>query len=165
LKFHRERDIKLYKKQRNKVNNMKKIAKENFENNLDHILLENSLFRIVIIFVGIHSCAIFRKHFVNFSHISSTSFKWSSFSFQLISFNFKTVLKFHRERDIKLYKKQRNKVNNMKKIAKENFENNLDHILLENSSNPKTYWKIFYIKVWKRHVLLLQLRYKTKVFI
>jgi hypothetical protein len=41
----------------------------------------------------------------------------------------KTVLKFHRERDIKLYKKQRNKVNNMKKIAKENFENNLDHIL------------------------------------
>jgi hypothetical protein len=54
----------------------------------------------------------------------------------------KTVLKFHRERDIKLYKKQRNKVNNMKKIAKENFENILDHILLENSSNPKTYWKI-----------------------
>ena len=30
----------------------------------------------------------------------------------------------------------------MKKIAKENFENNLDHIFLENSSNPKTYWKI-----------------------
>jgi hypothetical protein len=30
----------------------------------------------------------------------------------------------------------------MKKIAKENFENNLDHILLKNSSNPKTYWKI-----------------------
>ena len=30
----------------------------------------------------------------------------------------------------------------MKKIAKENFENNLDYILLENSSNPKTYWKI-----------------------
>ena len=30
----------------------------------------------------------------------------------------------------------------MNKIAKENFENNLDHILLENSSNPKTYWKI-----------------------
>jgi hypothetical protein len=48
-------------------------------------------------------------------------------------------LKFHRKRDIKLYKKQRNKVNNMKKIAKENFENDLDHILLENSSNPKTY--------------------------
>jgi hypothetical protein len=37
---------------------------------------------------------------------------------------------------------KKNKVNNIKKIAKENFENNLDHILLENSSNPKTYWKI-----------------------
>jgi hypothetical protein len=54
----------------------------------------------------------------------------------------KNALKLHRERDIKLYKKQRNKVNNMNKIAKENFENNLDYILLENSSNPKTYWKI-----------------------
>ena len=30
----------------------------------------------------------------------------------------------------------------MNKIAKENLENNLDHILLENSSNPKTFWKI-----------------------
>ena len=29
----------------------------------------------------------------------------------------------------------------MNKIAKENFENKLDNILLENSSNPKTYWK------------------------
>ena len=47
-----------------------------------------SLFRIVTIFDGIHSFAIFRKQFVYFSHISSTSFKWSSFSFQLISFNF-----------------------------------------------------------------------------
>ena len=36
-------------------------------------------------------------------------------------------------------KKQRNKLNNMNKIAKENLENNLDHNLLENSSNPKTY--------------------------
>jgi hypothetical protein len=54
----------------------------------------------------------------------------------------KNVLKFHRERDIKLYTKQGNKVNNMSKIAKENFENNLDYILFENSSNPKTYWKI-----------------------
>jgi hypothetical protein len=128
LKYHRERDIKLYIKQRNKVNNMNKIANEHFENNLDYILLENSSnpktywkimkmliksnkgsncipplrnsindenfddivygVRIVIIFVGIHSCVIFRKHFVNFSHISSMSFKWSSFSFQLISFNF-----------------------------------------------------------------------------
>ena len=47
-----------------------------------------SLFHIVTIFVRIHSFAIFRKHFVNFSHISSTSFKWSSFSLQLILFNF-----------------------------------------------------------------------------
>lgn len=52
------------------------------------------------------------------------------------------VLKFNRDVDIQMYKKQRNKVNNLKKIAKENFENNLDNILLENSSNPKTYWKI-----------------------
>jgi hypothetical protein len=43
LKFHREKDIKLYKKQRNKVNNMNKIAKENFENNLHHILLEKHI--------------------------------------------------------------------------------------------------------------------------
>jgi hypothetical protein len=28
-------------------------------------------------------------------------------------------------------KKQRNKANNMNKIAKENFENNIDHILLD----------------------------------
>jgi hypothetical protein len=39
-------------------------------------------------------------------------------------------------------KKQRNKVNNMNKIGEENFENNLECILLENSSNPKTYCKI-----------------------
>jgi hypothetical protein len=30
----------------------------------------------------------------------------------------------------------------MKKKAKENFESNLDKILLDNSTNPKTYWKI-----------------------
>jgi hypothetical protein len=30
----------------------------------------------------------------------------------------------------------------MNKIAEENFQNNLDYILLENSSNPKTYCKI-----------------------
>ena len=33
--------------------------------------------------------------------------------------------------------KKRNKVNNMKKIAKEEYENNLDNFLLNNSSNPK----------------------------
>jgi hypothetical protein len=54
----------------------------------------------------------------------------------------KNVLKFGRESDILEYKKQRNKVNNMKKKAKEHFESNLDNILLDNSTNPKTYWKI-----------------------
>ena len=45
-----------------------------------------------------------------------------------------------RLRDILKYKKkQRNKVNNMKKKAKENFESNLDNIILDNSTNPKTY--------------------------
>jgi hypothetical protein len=34
------------------------------------------------------------------------------------------------------------RVNNLKKIAKEHFEQNLDNIILENISNPKTYWKI-----------------------
>ena len=47
-----------------------------------------------------------------------------------------------KESDILKYKKQRNKVNNMKKKAKENFESNLDNILLDNSTNPKAYWKI-----------------------
>jgi hypothetical protein len=51
----------------------------------------------------------------------------------------KNILKFHRERDIKLYEKQRNKINKMSKTAKENFDNNLDYILLENSSNPKVF--------------------------
>ena len=30
----------------------------------------------------------------------------------------------------------------MKKIAKEQFESNLDNFILENAGNPKTYWKI-----------------------
>ena len=54
----------------------------------------------------------------------------------------KNVFKFGRESDTLKYKKQRNKVNNMKKKAKENFESKLDNILLDNSTNPKTYWKI-----------------------
>jgi hypothetical protein len=33
-------------------------------------------------------------------------------------------------------------LNNLKKIAKENFEINLDNINLENASNNKIYWKI-----------------------
>jgi hypothetical protein len=33
----------------------------------------------------------------------------------------------------------------MKKKAKENFESNLDNILLDNSTNPKTYWINSYV--------------------
>ena len=40
------------------------------------------------------------------------------------------------------YKQQRNKVNNLKRNAKEHFENNLDTIILENVSNSKEYWKL-----------------------
>ena len=54
----------------------------------------------------------------------------------------KTVKKYSKQSDIDKYKKQRNRVNNLKKIAKEHFEQNLDNIILENISNPKTYWKI-----------------------
>ena len=39
----------------------------------------------------------------------------------------KKLLKSQNENNIIKYKKQRNKVNNMKKIAKEKFENNLDN--------------------------------------
>jgi hypothetical protein len=53
----------------------------------------------------------------------------------------KNVLKFGRESDTLKYKKW-NKINNMKNKAKENFESNLDNIFLDNSTNPKTYWKI-----------------------
>jgi hypothetical protein len=52
------------------------------------------------------------------------------------------VLKSKRESSILRYKQQRNKVNNLKKNAKENFEKNLDNIILENESNSKEYWKI-----------------------
>ena len=59
----------------------------------------------------------------------------------------KNVIKFGRESDTLKYKKQRNKVNNMKKKAKENFESNLDNILFDNSTNPKIYWKIMKILI------------------
>ena len=49
----------------------------------------------------------------------------------------KNIVKFGREIDTLKYKKQRNKVNNMKKKAKENFESKLDNILLDNSTNRK----------------------------
>jgi hypothetical protein len=47
-----------------------------------------------------------------------------------------------KQSDIDKYKKQRKKVNNFKKTATEHFEQNLDTLILENISNPKTYWKI-----------------------
>lgn len=41
------------------------------------------------------------------------------------------------------YKKMRNKVNNLKKHAKERFYNNIENSLIESSStNPKQYWKL-----------------------
>jgi hypothetical protein len=40
LTNHRNSDICKYKKQRNRVNNLKKIAKENFETNLDNFFLK-----------------------------------------------------------------------------------------------------------------------------
>ena len=54
------------------------------------------------------------------------------------------MLKNHRNSDICKYKKNRETglINNLKKIAKENFEINFDNIILENVSNNKTYWKI-----------------------
>ena len=54
----------------------------------------------------------------------------------------KIVLKSKTESSILRYKQQRNKVNNLKRNAKGNFQNNLDTIILENASNSKEYWKL-----------------------
>ena len=54
----------------------------------------------------------------------------------------KVLLKYYGNSDICKCKKQRNRVNNYLKIEKENFEINLDNIILENAQNNKTYWKI-----------------------
>lgn len=54
----------------------------------------------------------------------------------------KKAIKSGSNHEVSIYKAQRNKVNNMKKIAKEKFENNLENFFLDNSPNPKTYWKI-----------------------
>jgi hypothetical protein len=48
LKSQKENNIIKYKKQRNKVNNMKKIAKEKFENNLDNFLLSDGIHALEI---------------------------------------------------------------------------------------------------------------------
>jgi hypothetical protein len=76
------------------------------------------------------------------------------------------VFKFGRESDTLKYKKKtkktRNKVNNMKKKAKENFESSLDNILLDNSTNPKTYWKIMKMQ---HNFLLLSFSYYLPCFL
>lgn len=54
----------------------------------------------------------------------------------------KRALKSKTDDDILKYKRQRNRVNNLKKSAKEKFESNLDNFILENVNNPKAYWKI-----------------------
>jgi hypothetical protein len=77
--------------------------------------------------------------------MSSTSSNWQRRVIQLTMDRLrKLMLKYHTNSDICKYKKQRNSVNNLKKIAKDNFEINLDNIILENASNNKTYWKIDY---------------------
>jgi hypothetical protein len=43
----------------------------------------------------------------------------------------------------------------MKKKANENFESNLDNILLDNSTNPKTYWKIMKMLIKSISFILL----------
>jgi transcriptional regulator len=54
----------------------------------------------------------------------------------------KIVLKSKTESSILRYKQQRNKVNNIKRNAKENIEKNLNTIMLENASNSNEYWKL-----------------------
>ena len=54
----------------------------------------------------------------------------------------KSAIKSKKDVDILKYKRQRNRVNNLKKLAKENFEKKLDNIILDNTTNSKTYWKI-----------------------
>ena len=52
-------------------------------------------------------------------------------------------LKTKNRNDSSKYKRTRNKVNNLKKHAKKLFYNNLENILLENSSNNKRdYWRV-----------------------
>ena len=50
----------------------------------------------------------------------------------------KTVKKYSKQSDIDKYKKQRNRVNNLKKIAKEHFEQHLDGVrpIIRQSDSP-----------------------------
>ena len=56
----------------------------------------------------------------------------------------KLFLKSGRIADRLSYKRQRNKVNNMKKYAKENYTNNIDNIISnhDTGSSSKTFWQI-----------------------
>ena len=59
------------------------------------------------------------------------------------------------------YKTMRNKVNNLKKHAKERFYNNIENSLIESSStNPKQYWKLlkYFIKSNKNSEIILPLK-------
>jgi hypothetical protein len=49
----------------------------------------------------------------------------------------KKILKSQNENNIIKYKKQRNKVNNIKKIAKEKFENNLENFFIKQLFKPQ----------------------------
>lgn len=54
-----------------------------------------------------------------------------------------TAVTNKRSEDWRKYKKVRNKVNNMKKFAKERFYNNLEHTITENySQNKRDFWKL-----------------------
>ena len=60
-----------------------------------------------------------------------------------------TAVTSKRPEDWRNYKTVRNKVNNMKKIAKERFYNNLEHTITENfSQNKRDFWKLnrYFIK-------------------
>jgi hypothetical protein len=79
----------------------------------------------VTILVGIHFLATLRNVSVKLLHISSTSSKSESNAFQSTVSSLQTI----KQSDIDKYKKQRNKVNNLKKTAKEHFEQNLDTLI------------------------------------
>ena len=50
----------------------------------------------------------------------------------------------------------------MKKKAKENFESNLDNIL-DNSTNPKTYWKIMKMLIKSNNLTPLKVKLMTQL--
>ena len=53
------------------------------------------------------------------------------------------AVKTTRTEDWRKYKNMRNKVNNLKKYAKERFFNNIENTLIETSDlNPKAYWQL-----------------------